>query len=129
VRRGEPPTARPGTTLELTLYWEATAPITQSYTVFTHLLGAAYNPVTQGPLWAQDDQIPLEGAYPTCTWLPNLPFADTYTLDIPPETPPGDYQLLTGMYHTEDGVRVPVSGAGADPAMGNVLLTVIRIAP
>jgi len=26
-------------------------------------------------------------------------------------------------------VRVPVSGAGADPAMGNVLLTVIRIAP
>lgn len=129
VRRGESPTARPGTTLELTLYWEATAPITQSYTVFTHLLGAAYNPVTQGPLWAQDDQIPLEGAYPTCTWLPNLPFADTYTLDIPPETPPGDYQLLTGMYHTENGVRVPVSGAGADPAMGNVLLTVIRIAP
>lgn len=129
VRRGDSPTARPGDTLQLTLYWQAPAPISRSYTVFTHLLGAAYNPATQGPLWAQDDQIPLEGAYPTQNWLPGIPLADTYTLAIPAETPPGDYQLLTGMYRAENGERVPVSGAGADPATGNVLLAVIRIQP
>ena len=129
ARRGDPRTARPGDTLRLTLYWQADAPITESYTVFTHLLGAAYNPATQGPLWAQHDQIPLTGAYPTQNWLPGIPLADTYTLAIPAETPPGDYQLLTGMYRTDNGERVPVSGDGADPGTGNILLTVIRIQP
>ncbi|MBN1920850.1 MAG: glycosyltransferase family 39 protein [Anaerolineae bacterium] len=126
---GNPPVAHPGDTLELTLYWQAQIPISQSYTVFTHLLGTAYNPATQGPLWAQDDQIPLEGAYPTQNWLAGVPLQDTYTLAIPPETPPGDYQILTGMYDATTGNRVPVAGAGADTLAGNILLTWVRIEP
>lgn len=129
TQRGDPPTARPGATLELTLYWQTETSIAQSYTVFTHLLGAAYNPATQGPLWAQDDQIPLDGAYPTQDWLPGIPLADTYTLAIPADTPPGDYQLFTGMYRTGSDERAPVAGTGADSAANNVLLTVIHIAP
>jgi len=129
ARAGNPPVAHPGATLELTLYWQAQAPISQSYTVFTHLLGTAYNPVTQGPLWAQDDQIPLEGAYPTQNWLIGVPLQDTYTLSVPPETPPGDYQILTGMYQTDTAVRVAVAGAGADSLTGNILLTLIHIEP
>lgn len=129
AQAANPPVAHPGATLELTLYWQAQAPISQSYTVFTHLLGTAYNPATQGPLWAQDDQIPLEGAYPTQNWLAGVPLEDTYRLTIPPETPPGDYQILTGMYQTDTGDRVPVTGVGADPLTGNILLTLIRIEP
>jgi hypothetical protein len=129
VRGDAPPTARPGEGLELTLYWLGEAPLDESYHVFTHLLGAAHNPATGGPLWAQDDQIPLEGAYPTDQWLPGLPLADTYHLEIDPQAPPGDYRLVTGLYRVEDGERLPVSGAGADPAAQQIVLTGIKIAP
>ncbi len=129
ARRADLPVAQPGSTLKLTLYWQTEARISQSYTIFTHLLGTAYNPVTQGPLWAQDDQIPLEGIYPTQNWLPGIPLADSYVLTLPAETPPGDYQLLTGMYTTGKGERVSVSGSGADPVTSNILLGIIRVQP
>ncbi len=129
VRGDHPPTARPGETLELTLYWQTDSPLGQSYHVFTHLLGATHNPATGGPVWAQDDQVPLEGAYPTDQWLPGIPLADTYRLEIDPQAPPGEYQLVTGLYRVEDGERLPVRGAGADPAARQIRLTTLRIAP
>ncbi|MEA3396986.1 MAG: hypothetical protein U9R05_05940, partial [Chloroflexota bacterium] len=129
VKRGQPPLAHPGDTLTLNLYWEAETPVAQSYHVFTHLLGTAYNPATQGPLWAQDDQVPLDGDYPTDRWLPGIPLEDHYVLHIAPDTPPGDYQLTVGMYTLENGERVPVSGDGANIAAGYILLTALRITP
>ncbi|MGC9398765.1 MAG: glycosyltransferase family 39 protein [Anaerolineae bacterium] len=129
VGRGSPPTVRPGETLHLDLYWKAEAPVEERYKVFTHLIGTAHNPETGGPLWAQDDQIPLEGAYPTEAWLPNLPLQDHYRLSLPPHTPPGDYQLVVGMYTLEDGMRLPVSGEGAVAEQGYILLTPVRVLP
>lgn len=129
ARGDDPPSARPGETLELTLYWQTDRPLHESYHVFTHLLGAAHNPATGGPLWAQDDQIPLEGAYPTDLWLPGIPLADRYLLEIDPQAPAGDYRLVAGLYRAEDGERLPVSGEGADPAARQILLTTVKIAP
>ncbi len=129
TRRGELPTVRAGETLALTLYWQPDEPPDESYTVFTHLVGTTHNPRTQGPLWAQDDQIPLEGDYPTTHWLPGIPLADAYTLELDPETPPGDYQLLVGMYRTETGERLPVAGTGADPGSRHIRLGILRVSP
>ena len=129
VKRGQPPLAHPGDTLTLDLYWETGAPVAQSYHVFTHLLGTAYNPATQGPLWAQDDQLPLDGDYPTDRWLPGIPLEDHYVLHIAPDAPPGDYQLTVGMYTLENGERLPVSGDGANVAAGYILLTPLQIMP
>ena len=128
-KRGAPPTVRPGDTLTVKLYWQTEKPIERSYKIFTHLIGTEYNPATNGPLWAQDDQIALEGAYPTDQWLPDIPLEDQYELVIPPTSPAGEYQLVVGMYTLEDGKRLSVLGEGARPEAGYILLTKVHIVP
>ncbi|MCS7287018.1 MAG: glycosyltransferase family 39 protein [Anaerolineae bacterium] len=123
----EPPVLRPGGTLILELFWEAEAPIERSYTVFTHLLGPVLNPATGKPVWAQDDQEPLEGLYPTTHWVPNVPLKDRYELVLPPDAPPGDYILEVGMYLRETGERLPVSGERADPESRRIVIRTIRV--
>jgi hypothetical protein len=129
VKGDTPPTVRAGETLSLDLYWQVDRPIEKRLKVFTHLIGTAHNPATNGPLWAQDDQIPLEGAYPTEAWLPDIPLRDHYELVIPPNAPPGDYQLTVGMYTVEDATRLSVSGEGAVTESGYILLTPVRVLP
>ena len=124
---GEPPVLNPGGTLILELFWEAEAPTERSYTVFTHLLGPILNPATGKPVWAQDDQEPMEGLYPTTHWLPNVLWKDRYELTLPPDAPPGDYVLEVGMYLRETGERLPVSGDGADPESKRIILGVIKV--
>ncbi len=119
---------RPGSIIHLTLYWESDAPIADDLHVFTHLVGTAYNPRTGGPLWAQDDQVPLEGAYPTYEWLPRIPLADEYELPLPPDLPPGDYWLTAGLY-TPGGERLPVSEREAPVEERAILLARLRVEP
>ena len=123
----DPPVLRPGETLILELFWEAEAPTERSYTVFTHLLGPVLNPATGKPVWAQDDQEPMEGLYPTTHWFPNVPWKDRYELTLPPNAPPGDYILEVGMYLRETGERLPVSGDGADPEARRIILCLIKV--
>lgn len=123
----EPPVLRPGETLILELFWEAEAPVERSYTVFTHLLGPILNPATGKPVWAQDDQEPLEGLYPTTHWPPNVRCKDRYELSLPPDAPPGEYILEVGMYLRETGERLPVSGEGADPELRRIILGTIKV--
>lgn len=129
VRKGDPPVAAAGSLLLLDLFWEAEEPIEQSYVVFTHLVGEAFNPATGNPVWAQDDQVPMEGAYPTTHWIPGRPLRDRYELRLPKGMPPGEYILEVGMYLLETGERLPVSGEGADPAARRLILTRVRVLP
>jgi hypothetical protein len=100
---GMPPTPwSPGATQTVTLTWRAAAPVPGRYTVFLHLLGPTGAPVAQG------DREPWAGAYPTDAWLPGAPAADTYTLALPPDLPPGDYQLVVGLYDPLTGARLPL---------------------
>ena len=82
----------PGEALHLVLYWQAQAPVQESYTVFTQLLDE------QGRLVAQQDNLPVTGLAPTETWQPGLPIRDPYRLAIPPDASPGRYRLLVGLY-------------------------------
>ncbi len=106
--------ARPGGTLGLTLYWRALAEMETSYTVFTHLLDS------NGQTAAQQDNPPVNGAYPTTLWLPGEIVTDSYTIALPTDMPPGDYPIQVGMYVAEDGLRL------GDPILLN---TVVSIQP
>jgi hypothetical protein len=99
---------RPGQTFTYNLYWQALAPITSNYTVFTHLLDAA------GALQAQQDQPPQQGRYPTSWWTPGEIVSDTYTLTLPPQLSPGAYTLRVGLYAPETGQRLPLKNHAGD---------------
>ncbi|MGQ9803974.1 MAG: glycosyltransferase family 39 protein [Anaerolineae bacterium] len=122
-------TVRPGERLLLDLYWQADGPVEENYVVFTHLVGAAWNPATGNPVWAQDDHEPLRGGCPTSLWLPGRLLRDRYELTLPVEAPAGEYLLEVGMYRWNTGERLPVSGNGADPETRRILLTTVRVGP
>ncbi|MBI5302231.1 MAG: glycosyltransferase family 39 protein [Chloroflexi bacterium] len=117
----------PGETVLLTLRWQTTAPISQRYKVFTHLLGAL-NPATQSPVWAQMDSEPVGGSRATTAWQTGETIEDRYGLAIPADAPPGEYGIEIGMYDPATLARVPVFDAqGARVADDHILLSTVRV--
>lgn len=90
--------------LEVTLYWRASAQIDEDYTVFVHLLGE------EGLRLAQGDGPPLNGDYPTSHWSPGEVLADTHLVPWQEALPPDAY-LLAGLYRLADGARLPAYAA------------------
>jgi hypothetical protein len=43
---------------------------------------------------------------PTASWATGQVITDTYPLQIPPDTPPGAYRLVVGMYTSLDGTHL-----------------------
>ena len=86
----------------------------RDYTVFVHLVGP-YNAATQGPLWGQSDSEPCQRAYPTSVWATGEIIQDTVRIQIPPDAPPGPYQLLSGVYLLETLARLPASDSQGRP--------------
>ncbi len=95
-------TTAPNTALRLTLYWRVLAPMEISYTVFTHLLN------TNGQLWAQKDNPPVRGSYPTTEWRVGETIVDKYDIVIPPNAPAGQYEVEVGLYDATTGQRLPL---------------------
>jgi hypothetical protein len=93
----------PGQTVGLVLYWRAEAEVADGYTVFVHLIGpdAAH-------IVAQQDNPPQGGWYPTSLWSRGELVRDPYELFVPPDTPPGEYEIEVGMYWADDGSRLPL---------------------
>ncbi len=102
--------ARPGAPLPLVLYWQAEAPVAQSYTVFTQLLGETG--ASAGVVVAQQDNPPVQGQEPTDTWTPGALVRDPYLLHLPADLPAGRYRLLVGMYDAQ-GQRAPITQGDA----------------
>ncbi len=114
--------AKPGESLEVSLYWEALHPIDEDYVVFVHVLNS------NGELVANHDSRPENGRFPTPAWLPGIVIPDTHTLLLPVELPAGEYQLKAGLYQPESGERLPAATAeGNMPADKAILLTKITI--
>jgi hypothetical protein len=79
--------------LEVTLYWRAVDPQSQSYTVFTHLLNA------DGQLVANHDSPPANNTAPTTGWAVNAVQVDPHRIELPADLPPGEYTLTIGLYN------------------------------
>ncbi len=97
---------RAGSTLLLTLYWEAVRDIELDYVVFVHLTD------TDGHILAQKDNPPQGGARPTSSWTQREQIADLYELIIPANAPAGTYWLKVGLYSPDSLQRLPVSDPG-----------------
>ncbi len=122
-----PTTAKPGNSLPVKLYWRTSDKIAERYTVFVQLIGAEFNPQTGGPLWAGHDSEPLDGGYPTTQWFVGAIIADTHVLVVPPDTPPGEYELWAGMYTQPNVERMPVYDAQGKLVGDHVTCGTIRV--
>lgn len=89
--------------LNLTLFWQATAPPATDYTVFLHLRNAA------GQTVAQHDRQPLDDAYPTSQWQPGETIIDPVEWPLPPDLSAGTYRLVAGLYRLDTLQRLPVT--------------------
>jgi hypothetical protein len=95
---------RPGDELMVELAWRALATLNADYTVTVQLLGP------DGQVYGQQDDSPLAGDAPTSTWSPGEVLDDAYQLNVAPDAPPGEYQLIVAVYLLETGERLPVRG-------------------
>lgn len=122
-----PTSIEPGDQMQVKLYWQTQDKIAEHYTVFVQLIGAEFNPRTNGPLWAGHDSQPLDGGYPTPQWFVNVPVADAHVLTVPPDIPAGDYELWVGMYTQPDVRRLPVYDSGGSLMGDHVLLGKVKV--
>jgi hypothetical protein len=100
---------RPGGAIELTLYWQAREEIEESYIVFTHLLDS------EGNIQGQQDGIPVEGMYPTPSWLAGQVVEDKHRIPIAATAPAGSYRIAVGMYQLDSLERLEAVDAEGNP--------------
>ena len=111
---------KPGDALRVTFYWQALAPMSESYRVFVHLVGED-NRIAGGT-----DVIPARGAFPTVYWKPGDALRDTVQIPVDPSAVPGKYAIEVGWYPVgKPNARLNVIGASDDRA----LLESIKVAP
>ncbi|MGD9049979.1 MAG: hypothetical protein PVF77_18140, partial [Anaerolineae bacterium] len=119
AQAGTPPdgalVVAPGQSLPLRLDWQALSPLANTYTLFVHLVGA------NGMGYAQADGLPLGGLYPMHLWQPGMRYPDPWTLDLPPELPPGRYRIEAGLYDLATGDRLAVT-EGPGQGTGDTLI-------
>ncbi|MCC6166566.1 MAG: hypothetical protein IT329_04995 [Caldilineaceae bacterium] len=106
---GYTPALRPiaaGSAISLMLQYRVLQPGSQNLTRFVQLLDPANQVI------AQQDSLPAQGDNPTWAWVTGETVVDPVTLTLPPDTPPGRYRLVAGLYDAAGGARLPVYTAG-----------------
>jgi hypothetical protein len=94
-------TVAPGETLRLNLYWQALGPPGDDYRAFAH--------VTDGTtVWAQQDDN-LACRLPTSIWRAGQRGLGQFRLTVKPDTPPGRYPLIIGVYQAGTLERLKIT--------------------
>ncbi|MGC9467079.1 MAG: glycosyltransferase family 39 protein [Anaerolineae bacterium] len=103
------------------LWWEATKPITNDYTVFVHYL-------RDGERITQDDAQPGLGHLRTSFWRPGDLIQDSHRIPSVAPLPQRD-TLRVGLYHAETGAGLATVDAAGNPVGDAVEVPVIVAAP
>ncbi len=80
-----PSTHKPGDIIPLTLYWRALETLSDNYTIRLSLEG------NEPGQFAQWEDKPVNGRYPTTNWQANEVVRDPWQLKLPPSLPGGTY--------------------------------------
>jgi hypothetical protein len=95
----------PGDSLQINLYWRALDSPGDNFRAFVHLTDGAR-------LWGQQDDTPA-CRLPTSVWRPQQRGVGQFRLPIDPDTPPGRYPLIIGLYQADTLERLKIiSGTG-----------------
>ncbi len=110
-------TAKVGERLRVRLWWRATEPLDQDYTVFLHYL-------RDGERIAQGDSPPANGHYPTSLWRPGDLMNDDHWVVLEGLPDPRRDQLRFGLYRPETGEYLDLLDEAGNPAGTYITLPV-----
>lgn len=113
----------PGSTLEIDLQWTIQQATDTDYRVFVQLI----DPDNPGVLIGSGDSAPRQDWYPTTRFVPDVCFNDRYFVQVMPDAPPGDYQVLVGIYDAQQGTRLMGQTADASRLLGGGYLLPVTI--
>ncbi|HQH37191.1 MAG TPA: 6-pyruvoyl-tetrahydropterin synthase-related protein [Anaerolineae bacterium] len=105
----------PGDILDVSLYWNAERPMTETYQSFVHLV------YPEGQIWTQSDHLNPAG-FPTNLWPTDRYIKDSHRLILPSDLPAGEYAISVGIYTLRNNRRLPVCQADAGARVDNVIL-------
>lgn len=80
-----------GRPLPVTLYWQSLKNMGANFIMFNHLVDA------EGRQWGGEDRL-AQDVYSTLLWAPGEVVVDSFVVRVDPQAPPGNYQLLVGLY-------------------------------
>jgi hypothetical protein len=98
---------KPGRTLAVVLFWTTKEVVPPAdYTIFLHLRDA------HGRNLAQIDVAPWHGLFPPESWQAGKLVTERLEMWLPYELPPGEYQLVMGLYSPANQTRFPTFADG-----------------
>jgi hypothetical protein len=110
----------PGEAITVTLYWRATAPFTEDYSVFMNALRPSLRPS------AQNTGKPLYDSFSTKDWIVGQMITDVRVLQFPPHAKPGELDVEIGWFLPKAD-RLSVLAADGHTVDTRQLLSKIRI--
>lgn len=93
----------PGERVPLTLVWQAQTQPATDYTIFVQLRDANQN------ILASADHQPYNWLVPTSKWPAGAVIQETSWLELPPDIPPGAYNIYVGLYRADTLERLPIT--------------------
>jgi hypothetical protein len=111
-----------GSTISLDLYWQATEYQEGGDKTFVQIIN-----LDTLHKAAQRDSEPGCDKYTLEDWRPGDLNYDPYTLTIAPDTPPGNYTVLVGLYDEETEERYPVFAADGAAVGDSIALTTLEV--
>jgi 4-amino-4-deoxy-L-arabinose transferase-like glycosyltransferase len=107
-----------GSELDFSTLWLARDPVQSPRRIFVHLVDPS-----SGKLIAQHDGLDS----PTQFWRDGDEVLQTHHLPIPPDAPPGRYELRAGLYDPTTGRRVPLADKHEQDGADYLLLGTIDV--
>jgi 4-amino-4-deoxy-L-arabinose transferase-like glycosyltransferase len=108
----------PGEILSVYLYWQSVTETNVAFRAFVHL--------GENPVWGQHDDDPA-CRLPTTVWRAGQTAVGQFRVVPAPETPPGDYPLVVGLYHPTTGERLPIVDSEGQAIGDSLVLTTVRV--
>lgn len=118
-----PQRARPGDSVDVTLYWQALQPVAADYAVTVQAFGR------DGMRIGQRDSFTGLGNYPTSEWSPGEVIVDTYRVPLEPDAvTPVEAVVDVGLYLPDSVDRLPATDS-SDRTVGRTSVGSFKLAP
>ena len=119
---------RPGDTVRINLFWEASPDMIDPLHSFVHIRNSQpdqpFNPRTENDIWAQEDHV-TPGGLLSRDWIPGKLYLDEFRITLPSDMPPGAYNIEVGWMDANTGEQLDPDDESIIPPMKELWRSVL----